>query len=67
MVKFQKRNKMDIPTLKIYLFNGIALVISFTEIDLLLKAFLTIIVGAYTLYKWHVMYQDRNKPKDKKD
>ena len=56
---------MDAGSLKIYLFNGIAFAIGFTKVDLILKAFLTIVVIGYTLYKWYIMYQDRNKPKEK--
>ena len=55
---------MDLNTFKIYLLNGIALVIGFTEVDLLLKALLTMVVIGYTVYKWYVLYQDRNKRKD---
>jgi hypothetical protein len=57
---------MDAATIKIYLFNAIAFGVGFTKIDLILKAFLTIVVIGYTLYKWYIMYVDRNKPKDKK-
>ena len=55
---------MDLSTFKIYALNGIALGIGFTEVDLLLKAFLTIVVIGYTVYKWYILYQDRNKQKN---
>ena len=47
---------MDTPSLKIYLFNAF---------DLILKGVLTIVVIGYTLYKWYIIYADRNKPNNK--
>ena len=55
---------MDLSTLKVYGLNGIALAVGFTQVDLLLKAFLTIVVIGYTVYKWYILYQDRNKQKN---
>tara|TARA_R110000803_G_scaffold82089_2_gene148101 strand:- start:1484 stop:1657 length:174 start_codon:yes stop_codon:yes gene_type:complete len=56
---------MDTPSLKIYLFNAFAFAVSFTKIDLILKGVLTIVVIGYTLYKWYIIYADRNKPNNK--
>lgn len=54
---------MDLSTLKVYGLNSIAFAVGFTQVDLLLKAFLTIVVIGYTVYKWYILYKDRNKKK----
>tara|TARA_R110000772_G_scaffold188838_2_gene299920 strand:- start:517 stop:705 length:189 start_codon:yes stop_codon:yes gene_type:complete len=54
---------MDLSTFKIYGLYFFGLFVSFTNVDLLLKAFLTIVITGYTIYKWYILYQDRNKQK----
>ena len=44
--------------LKLYLLNSFALVVSFTEIDMVLKLLLLIVSIGYTVNKW---YNLRNK------
>lgn len=44
--------------LKLYLLNSFALVVSFTEIDMILKLLLLIVSIGYTVNKW---YNLRNK------
>tara|TARA_R110002050_G_scaffold45637_1_gene107865 strand:- start:1863 stop:2033 length:171 start_codon:yes stop_codon:yes gene_type:complete len=41
--------------LKIYGINTIAMAANFSEIDLVLKIVLTIVVIGYTLHKWYLM------------
>jgi hypothetical protein len=45
--------------------NGIGLLVNFTEVELFLKATLTVVVTGYTLQKWYLMNKNKNKPKDK--
>ena len=52
---------MDLSTFKIYMAYFIGLGVNFTSVDLFLKGILTIVVIGYTIYKWHILYQDRNK------
>tara|TARA_R110000824_G_scaffold173905_2_gene352026 strand:+ start:964 stop:1152 length:189 start_codon:yes stop_codon:yes gene_type:complete len=54
---------MDLNTFKIYGLYFFGLFVNFTNVDLLLKAFLTIVITGFTIYKWYIMYQDRNKMK----
>jgi hypothetical protein len=54
---------MDLTTFKIYLSSALLITMNIPE---LLKSVLTAVVIGYTVYKWYTMYQDRNKPKDKK-
>lgn len=44
---------MDIQDLKIYALNGFSLIMSFTEIEMILKISLLIISIGYTLQKWY--------------
>lgn len=44
---------MDLQDLKIYTLNGFSLVMSFTEIEMVLKISLLIISIGYTLQKWY--------------
>tara|TARA_R110002167_G_scaffold300733_1_gene505027 strand:+ start:469 stop:630 length:162 start_codon:yes stop_codon:yes gene_type:complete len=52
---------MDTSSMKIYILNAVALLISFTEVDLVLKALLTIVVIGYTSHKWYLMNKNRKK------
>jgi hypothetical protein len=52
---------MNFTDLKIYALNGGSLMISFTNIDVVLKLTLMLVSIGYTLHKWWLM----NKNKDK--
>jgi len=51
---------MDFQDLKIYTLNGFSLIMSFTEIEMILKIFLLLISIGYTLQKWYEVY-NKNK------
>lgn len=46
---------MKLIDLKIYAINGLAMILNFSKIDLVLKIVLTIVVIGYTLHKWYLM------------
>jgi hypothetical protein len=52
---------MNFTDLKIYALNGGSLMISFTNIDVVLKLTLMLVSIGYTLHKWWLM--DKNKDK----
>ncbi len=54
-----KNNMRD---LKIYGFNGFAMALNFTAIEIALKIILTSVVIGYTIHKWYLMH---NKEKQK--
>jgi len=57
-----------IESLKIYGLFWTAIIVELgTNINNILSGGLTIIVAAYTLYKWRISYVERNKNKDKDD
>jgi len=46
---------MSFTDIKIYALNGSSLMISFTNIDVVLKLTLLIVSIGYTLHKWYLM------------
>lgn len=46
---------MTIQDLKIYAINSIALAISFTEIEMMLKIVLLLVTIGYSIHKWYEM------------
>jgi len=46
---------MNFTDIKIYALNGSSLMISFTNIDVVLKLTLLIVSIGYTLHKWYLM------------
>ena len=52
---------MKIIDLKIYGLNGLATVVNFTAIELGLKILLSLVVIGYTINKWYLMNQKKNK------
>ena len=46
---------MSLTDIKIYALNGSSLMISFTNIDVVLKLTLLIVSIGYTLHKWYLM------------
>ena len=50
---------MDVQDLKIYLLNSFALVISFSNIEMLLKILLLIVSIGYTSMKWYELYKKK--------
>lgn len=53
---------MNFTDIKIYALNGSSLMISFTNIDVVLKLTLMLVSIGYTFHKWLLMY---NKNKEK--
>jgi len=53
---------MTFQDLKIYAINGSSLMISFTNIDVVLKLTLMLVSIGYTLHKWYLM--TKNKKND---
>lgn len=49
---------MDLQDLKIYTLNGFSLIMSFTEIEMILKISLLIISIGYTLQKWYEIHRN---------
>ena len=52
---------MNMQDLKLYGINIGALGISFTDIELILKILLLIATLGYTLHRWYIMYNEKNK------
>ena len=50
---------MDIQDLKIYLLNSVALVISFSNVEMILKIFLLLVSIGYTSMKWYELYKKK--------
>ena len=50
---------MDVQDLKIYLLNSFALVISFSNIEMLLKILLLVVSIGYTSMKWYELYKKK--------
>lgn len=55
-------NKMTLSDLKIYLLNSVALVVSFSEIEAILKIILLVASIVYTVQRIYANYQE-NKNK----
>lgn len=51
---------MTTQDLKLYAFNTMAMVLNFSEIDIILKIIVSLTVIGYTLHKWLLMI-DKNK------
>lgn len=51
---------MTTQDLKLYAFNTMAMVLNFSEIDIILKIIVSLTVIGYTLHKWFLMI-DKNK------
>jgi len=49
------KNKMNLTDFKIYALNGSSLMISFTNIDAILKILLLAVSIGYTIHKWYLM------------
>ena len=52
---------MNLTDIKIYAFNGINLMISFTNIDVILKIILLSVTILYTLHKWYLMNENKKE------
>ena len=50
---------MDVQDLKIYLLNSFALVISFSNIEMVLKILLLVVSIGYTSMKWYDLYKKK--------
>ena len=50
---------MDVQDLKIYLLNSFALVVSFSNIEMILKILLLLISIGYTSMKWYDLYKKK--------
>ena len=50
---------MDVQDLKIYLLNSFALVISFSNIEMVLKILLLTVSIGYTSMKWYDLYKKK--------
>jgi hypothetical protein len=50
---------MDVQDLKIYLLNSFALVISFSNIEMVLKILLLLVSIGYTSMKWYDLYKKK--------
>ena len=50
---------MDVQDLKIYLLNSFALVISFSNIEMVLKILLLTVSIGYTSMKWYELYKKK--------
>jgi hypothetical protein len=50
---------MDVQDLKIYLLNSFALVVSFSNIEMVLKMLLLIVSIGYTSMKWYELYKKK--------
>ena len=50
---------MDVQDLKIYLLNSFALVISFSNIEMVLKILLLVVSIGYTSMKWYKLYKNK--------
>jgi hypothetical protein len=52
---------MDVQDLKIYLMNVMALAVSFTQIEMMLKIILLVTSIGYTAQKWYEMHKNKKK------
>ena len=50
---------MDVQDLKIYLLNSVALFISFSDVEMILKILLLIVSIGYTSMKWYELYKKK--------
>jgi hypothetical protein len=50
---------MDVQDLKIYLLNSFTLVISFSNIEMVLKILLLVVSIGYTSMKWYELYKKK--------
>ena len=50
---------MDVQDLKIYLLNSVALFVSFSNVEMILKILLLIVSIGYTSMKWYELYKKR--------
>ena len=50
---------MNVQDLKIYLLNSFALVISFSNIEMVLKILLLVVSIGYTSMKWYDLYKKK--------
>ena len=50
---------MNVQDLKIYLLNSFALVVSFSNIEMILKILLLLISIGYTSMKWYELYKKK--------
>ena len=50
---------MNVQDLKIYLLNSFALVISFSNIEMILKILLLVVSIGYTSMKWYDLYKKK--------
>lgn len=54
---------MTLTDIKIYALNGGSLMLSFTNIDAVLKLTLLTVSIGYTLHKWYLMTKSKNNDK----
>lgn len=47
---------MSVEDLRLYGLNAFSLIVSFTEIEMILKIFLLLISIGYTIHKWYEVY-----------
>lgn len=52
---------MTTQDLKLYAFNTMAMVLNFSQIDIILKIIVSLSVIGYTLHKWFLMIDRHNK------
>ena len=50
---------MDVQDLKIYLLNSFAIVVSFSNIEMVLKILLLVVSIGYTSMKWYELYKKK--------
>jgi hypothetical protein len=50
---------MNVQDLKIYLLNSFALVVSFSNIEMVLKILLLVVSIGYTSMKWYELYKKK--------
>jgi hypothetical protein len=50
---------MDVQDLKIYLLNSVALFVSFSNVEMILKILLLLVSIGYTSMKWYELYKKR--------
>lgn len=55
------KNKMNLTDFKIYALNGGSLMISFTNVDAVLKILLLTVSIGYTLQRWYLMNKNKEQ------
>src|SRR5210317_784919 len=58
----KEKNKMDFSDIKLLIINGAALLVSFSDIEIILKICLLMVSIGYTITKWKDIYKnEKNK------